>query len=56
MYVICIWARESIGVAPEKAAKRANVAIDIYKKWESGVCIPSEAIDKGQYEVDQFDG
>lgn len=35
------WARESIGVAPEKAAKRANVAIDIYKKWESGEDVPS---------------
>jgi len=48
------WARESIGVAPEKAAKRANVAIDIYKKWESGLCIPSEAIDKGQQVVEKF--
>ncbi len=35
------WARESIGIAPEKAAKRANVAIDIYKKWESGEDVPS---------------
>ena len=35
------WARESIGVAPERAAKRANVAIDIYKKWESGEDVPS---------------
>jgi Zn-dependent peptidase ImmA (M78 family)/DNA-binding XRE family transcriptional regulator len=35
------WARESIGVAQGKAAKRANVAIDIYKKWESGEDVPS---------------
>lgn len=35
------WARESIGIAPERAAKRANVAIDIYKKWESGEDVPS---------------
>ena len=35
------WARESIGIAPERAAKRANVATDIYKKWESGEDVPS---------------
>jgi Zn-dependent peptidase ImmA (M78 family) len=35
------WARESIGVAPERAAKRANVAIDIYEKWELGEDVPS---------------
>lgn len=35
------WARESIGVAPEKAAKKADVAIDIYKKWEAGEDVPS---------------
>ena len=35
------WARESIGIAPERAAKRANAAIDIYKKWESGEDVPS---------------
>lgn len=35
------WARESIGVAPEKAAKRADVAVDIYKKWEAGEDVPS---------------
>ena len=35
------WARESIGVALEKAAKKAAVAIDIYKKWEAGEDVPS---------------
>jgi len=30
------WARESIGLAPERAAKRANVSVDNYKKWELG--------------------
>lgn len=35
------WARESIGVAPERAAKRANVSIDNYKKWELGEAVPS---------------
>jgi DNA-binding transcriptional regulator YiaG len=38
------WARESIGIAPERAAKRTNVAIDIYKKWESGEDVPSMSI------------
>jgi Zn-dependent peptidase ImmA (M78 family)/DNA-binding XRE family transcriptional regulator len=35
------WARESIGIAQEKAAKRAKVALDIYKKWEKGEDAPS---------------
>lgn len=35
------WARESIGIAPEKAAKRANVSIDIYNKWEVGEGVPT---------------
>lgn len=35
------WARESIGVGPEKAAGRADVSIDIYTKWENGEAVPS---------------
>jgi transcriptional regulator with XRE-family HTH domain len=35
------WARESMGIHPEKAAKRASVSIDIYRKWESGKDVPS---------------
>jgi Zn-dependent peptidase ImmA (M78 family)/DNA-binding XRE family transcriptional regulator len=35
------WARESIGIHPEKAAKRVSVSIDIYRKWESGKDVPS---------------
>jgi Zn-dependent peptidase ImmA (M78 family)/DNA-binding XRE family transcriptional regulator len=35
------WARESIGVGPEKAARKADVSIDIYTKWENGEAVPS---------------
>jgi DNA-binding transcriptional regulator YiaG len=34
-------ARESIGIDPSKAAKRASVAVDVYRKWEAWEDVPS---------------